>query len=1531
MWCDSSVPTFAAQLAIMPVSSDGANAQSRNDYFSHGKRSGGGLRSGRCRNKKKQSRRQKPRFQGRCKELKGVVYDLAAGKDAFLETTKVVAEYVAQTFKNAEEFRIGLVELSFEELIEPARPADPNNDAEVKAWVKDLSTYYDKIESRRMNSGRTFALVLGQCSRALRDCMESDTHYAKINASSDIIGLLQLIRRYMTRQHAHQCEVHGLLGAEGQTSNIQQGHRVSESDQYSDQSISDWLMELYHNDKLDCDVKHFVSPRLSVTVEDPAIETLPEVETSVDEPPIVEASAYSEENSYGDFADSAALDNQSSVSSHSTSGSFPNSDSTGPGDNPDLAQLARSAPTGINMTQLTRSASTGMNTAQLARSAPTEVKTSRKTPPPDTNEEQCSQEPVNALGLMDNSSDTDLDDTANEHESEQPINAADRTTGKFDNEDAPNMPPTYEGHIPPVAKMHPTVEAHTHPAVETAPAVDTTTPHAVPHVTKAPAPPAVETAPAVKTPLPPTRVEATTQLTVATIMPSIDNTAPPTVKGHSPPAVERPPAVETPVCPAVKTAPAVDATMLPPNYYTALIGRESNEAAISYRTDPSGGNDDDDGYVYDESCSKSSIDSDDSSDPSAICNKGSDASNNADSLISSHESSTLICSSWSSNSDYVGPRSGFGPAPVMRLGPTGVDNAPNAESQEWDAMREYQLIPGKNIMCNIPVTHEDIKAAERILVLNPGRLKGKSVSQPKQRGHGHTEGVPFLKSGYRALMTTPLQQILVSEVLGWNKRARAKLGAYMQTHEEHINDMSARALGAICLGTIGNEQDGHYFMSLSTGQRIERRKLTELSMPADVIEHVNQFGRRQEMPKIITFANQLGCELSDYPDDINDDHISAYDDDDDDDGCDSELDAGSDEYSDGDVADAPARDNQSSVSSHLTSSSSSSDNSTGPGDDPDPARLERSAPTGVDTSGTIEPLDTSKDFHKAGEIPKLVEDNPDADSDDSDAERELEARRPVSKTGVGDESARSTGVGSDDELVDIKTCENFDFKVILAGHDHHQVDEEICGTHSLKPVLDAIYAMVVDISWKDGYKEPTIDAHFVAISDWEPDAELAEECDQGCEALGPLRNSELAQVPPTFEPLSSVNACGKVTTMEDYICSLLRSSLNVHCGPNQENAVDAVLLMRGNIQAGTDCPEGTFFLMEASKAKIKLNEVVGIASVPGWVLPGNITLQMDDYLKNLLKEVPQDSDGLAPTPISKNLPEISEKIKELFDDDPEKFHHLTYKLLHLDKRVHMDLQTAFLCTCMTQPGMDDWKKLEHKITCLRGCPKEPLSIEATDKSRLDWWIDTSFVADRNMKGRIRLAMSIGKGCPVSSSTRQKIITEGSTKAELVSVGDGMTVITWTLNLLREQHVTSYDNLGYQDSWSAVRLGKCGRASSGHRTRHIGIPCFFMTDRIEQGELRNECCLTEDMVGDFFTKPLEKNLFRKLRAMNLPDDTSRSVTAPVSQECVGPRSWSEVVRGTRGTDEDLNQARSSIKSLIKSSIINYVAHATSVKT
>jgi hypothetical protein len=69
---------------------------------------------------------------------------------------------------------------------------------------------------------------------------------------------------------------------------------------------------------------------------------------------------------------------------------------------------------------------------------------------------------------------------------------------------------------------------------------------------------------------------------------------------------------------------------------------------------------------------------------------------------------------------------------------------------------------------------------------------------------------------------------------------------------------------------------------------------------------------------------------------------------------------------------------------------------------------------------------------------------------------------------------------------------------------------------------------------------------------------------------------------------------------------------------------------------------------------------------------------------------------------------------------------------------------------------------------------------------------------------------------------------------------------------------------FEDNMSAISLAEKGRSTSG-RTRHIDIRYFFIKDRIDSGEIEIEHKGTSEMIADMLTKPLQGELFRKMRA------------------------------------------------------------------
>ena len=192
------------------------------------------------------------------------------------------------------------------------------------------------------------------------------------------------------------------------------------------------------------------------------------------------------------------------------------------------------------------------------------------------------------------------------------------------------------------------------------------------------------------------------------------------------------------------------------------------------------------------------------------------------------------------------------------------------------------------------------------------------------------------------------------------------------------------------------------------------------------------------------------------------------------------------------------------------------------------------------------------------------------------------------------------------------------------------------------------------------------------------------------------------------------------------------------------------------------------------------------------------------------------------------------------------------------------MPVAFLTTRVQKPDEDDYKKLKRVMQYLRGTRKLFLTLEANELSIIKWWVDGSFAVHHDMKSHTGGTMSLGKGSVYSTSTRQKLNTKSSTEAELVAVDDVMPQALWTRYFLKGQGYDVEKSTIYQDNQSAMLLENNGQRSSGKRTRHVNIRYFFVTDRIKSQEVDVQYCPTGNMLGDFFTKPLQGSLFKQFR-------------------------------------------------------------------
>ena len=86
--------------------------------------------------------------------------------------------------------------LAFDTLVDPETtpPTDVANLIQVKILEGKLKTYNDSINTRTEVSRQAYTVILGQCSQTIHDRLSACALWAGIQANTDLMGLLCLIR-----------------------------------------------------------------------------------------------------------------------------------------------------------------------------------------------------------------------------------------------------------------------------------------------------------------------------------------------------------------------------------------------------------------------------------------------------------------------------------------------------------------------------------------------------------------------------------------------------------------------------------------------------------------------------------------------------------------------------------------------------------------------------------------------------------------------------------------------------------------------------------------------------------------------------------------------------------------------------------------------------------------------------------------------------------------------------------------------------------------------------------------------------------------------------------------------------------------------------------------------------------------------------------------------------------------------------------------------------------------------------------------
>ena len=152
--------------------------------------------SGETDQKKTPLRFFRKKFEGSEEGLKGFVFDFHDPKhvDHYTVVKDEIARYASATYKNGDYIGRAITELAIPNLEQPQDPGQEADAVDRRIFDEEIKFFVQQRNLLKQNVKKAYALVWGQCTKAIREKVKRVSGYETLSQAQDVIQLLQTIK-----------------------------------------------------------------------------------------------------------------------------------------------------------------------------------------------------------------------------------------------------------------------------------------------------------------------------------------------------------------------------------------------------------------------------------------------------------------------------------------------------------------------------------------------------------------------------------------------------------------------------------------------------------------------------------------------------------------------------------------------------------------------------------------------------------------------------------------------------------------------------------------------------------------------------------------------------------------------------------------------------------------------------------------------------------------------------------------------------------------------------------------------------------------------------------------------------------------------------------------------------------------------------------------------------------------------------------------------------------------------------------------